>query len=178
LNYLHLPAIKDGLEFIERIGIRKIQQRVQSLAEYLYENLAQLKHSNGTPLLQLFGPSTFNHRGGTIILNFLDIQGKVVFFEAVEHLANRKSMSIRTGCFCNPGIDEINSCISNDDMSLYYIQGNQHSGYQDMIETLKKMRGAVRISVGLATNKADLDEFIAFCKSIKNLTLEEILQTI
>ncbi len=175
LNYLHLPAIKDGLEYIEKIGIRKIKKRVIALAEYLYENLSQLKHDSGAPMLQLFGPSTFHQRGGTIILNFLDIQGKVIFFDAIERLANRKSISIRTGCFCNPGIDEINSCISNEELGKYYIQDDTEKGYHDMIETLGKMRGAVRISVGLATNKSDLDEFIAFCNSIKNYSIEDVL---
>jgi selenocysteine lyase/cysteine desulfurase len=174
LNYLHLPCIKDGLEFIESIGIRKIKSRVRSLAEYLFTELSALKHDNGVPMIQLFGPKTFDSRGGTLILNFFDQNGKVIDFQSIEKMANHKQISLRTGCFCNPGIDEINNCITDAELSKYYINRDENSGYKDMIETLGKMRGAVRISVGLGTNQADLDEFVEFCLGVKNV-LGEVL---
>jgi selenocysteine lyase/cysteine desulfurase len=174
LNYLHLPCIKDGLEFIESIGIQKIKSRVRSLAEYLYAELSALKHDNGVPMIQLFGPKTFDSRGGTLILNFFDQNGKVIDFQSIEKMANHKQISLRTGCFCNPGIDEINNCITDAELSKYYINRDENSGYKDMIETLGKMRGAVRISVGLGTNQADLDEFVEFCLGVKNVNSEAV----
>ncbi len=174
LNYLHLPCIEDGLEFIESIGIQKIKSRVRSLAEYFYAELSALKHDNGVPMIQLFGPKTFDSRGGTLILNFFDQNGKVIDFQSIEKMANHKQISLRTGCFCNPGIDEINNCITDAELSKYYINRDENSGYKDMIETLGKMRGAVRISVGLGTNQADLDEFVKFCLGVKNV-LDEVL---
>lgn len=175
LNYLHLPSVKDGLEFVESIGIQKIKHRVKSLAEYLYAKLSALKHDNGVPMIQLFGPKNFDSRGGTIILNYFDTDGKVVDFQSIEKLANRKQISIRTGCFCNPGIDEINNCITDVELSKYYINRDANSGYKDMIETLGKMRGAVRVSVGIGTNQADLDEFVEFCQSVRNRSVAEIV---
>lgn len=174
LNYLHIPAIKDGLEFIESIGIQKIKARVKSLAIYLHSALVELRHDNGLPIVQLFGPRNFESRGGTIILNYLDEDGKTIDFHSIEKMANRKQISIRTGCFCNPGIDEINNCITDAELSKYYIQRDTNSGYKDMIETLGKMRGAVRVSVGLATNQADLDEFLKFCGIVKNMSICDI----
>jgi selenocysteine lyase/cysteine desulfurase len=44
-----------------------------------------------------------------------------------------------------------------------------------MIETLGKMRGAVRVSVGIGTNQSDLDEFVEFCQSVMNRSVAEIV---
>lgn len=36
-------------------GISAIQAHVASLSEYLYKGLAGLRHSNGAPMVQVFG---------------------------------------------------------------------------------------------------------------------------
>jgi hypothetical protein len=40
-----------------------------------------------------------------------------------------------------------------------------------MMAHLNKMRGATRISVGIATNKQDLDSYIQFVEELKDQTL-------
>lgn len=174
INYLHIPVIKQGLEFMESVGIQRIKNRVQSLAIYLTEQLSSLIHDNGKPMIHLFGAQNFEKRGGTIILNFMDRQGETISFQSIEKLANRKQISIRTGCFCNPGIDEINHCVTKDEISMY-LTGKEMS-YTEMVYLIGRMRGAVRVSVGIATNQSDLDEFIAFCTSIRNVTAADIEQ--
>ncbi len=173
LNYLHIPAVKNGLEFIESVGIERITKRVKSLAEYLYHKLEVLKHDNGKPMVHLFGTSNFAIRGGTIILNFFDKNGEVISFQAIEKLANRKLISIRTGCFCNPGLDEINHSITTQESSLYLSKPNM--SFNDTVYLIGRMRGAVRVSLGIATNQNDLDEFIAFCQTISNLSVQEVM---
>lgn len=173
INYLHIPVIKQGLEFIESVGINRITNRVKSLSHYLFNELSTLKHDNGKPLVHLFGTNNFEIRGGTIILNFFDKNGDVISFQAIEKLANRKQISIRTGCFCNPGLDEINHCVTKEESALYHTKKDMT--YTEMVYLIGRMRGAVRVSVGIATNQNDLDEFIAFSKSITNLTVHEIV---
>lgn len=173
INYLHIPVIKHGLEFIESIGIERITNRVKSLSNYLYRKLSALKHNNGKPLVHLFGTDNFEIRGGTIILNFFDKNGEIISFQAIEKMANRKLISIRTGCFCNPGLDEINHAITKEESALY--ASKPDLTYNEIITFIGRMRGAVRISVGLATSQSDLDEFIAFSKSITNLTVEDVM---
>lgn len=47
---------------IERLGgIRAIQSHVASMTEYLYERLANLRHSNGQPMLQIFGKHHYDN---------------------------------------------------------------------------------------------------------------------
>ena len=167
LNYQMIPAVKNGLEWLESIGIQTIQARVQSLGEYLANGLKTLQHSNGTPVVKIFGPETFSHRGGNLIMNFYDNKGNHFPLEWIEQKANKALLSIRYGCFCNPGIDEINNAIGSEEISNYFMSHDQ-GDYYDMIRYLGKMRGAVRVSVGVATVQKDLDAFIELVSSLSN----------
>lgn len=169
INYLDLPAIKIGLDYISQIGMQRIRERVQSLTQYLYEHLSTLSHSNGQKQLKIFGPKDRSNTGGTIIMSFFNPDGSRVNFESVEAMANKQNISLRSGCFCNPGLDEANHCITSSTLSEYFSSRNQESfDYNDMITFFKNIRGATRISVGIASNKADLDAFIGFVKSMQD----------
>jgi molybdenum cofactor sulfurtransferase len=165
LNYNGIPAVTYGLEYIEAIGYERIQQRIQYLIRNLYDRLSALKHPNGADMVRIFGTHDFGRRGGNIILNLVDPDGHTIPFELVEAKANDRMISIRSGCFCNPGIDEINNCITTEEMSKYF-STHDKGDYHDMVATLGKMRGAIRVSVGLATNVADLDAFVGFAEGM------------
>lgn len=167
INYLDIPAIKTGLDFVEGIGIDRITNRVRSVIKALADELLKLKHDNGQPIVKIFGPSNFDNRGGNIIMNFFDVNGEVFSFESIEEMANERMISIRSGCFCNPGLDEINNCLTNDEIAQYFMSRDE-GDYRDMITFLGKMRGATRVSVGLPTTSTDLDAFVEFVASLKN----------
>lgn len=164
INYLDIPAVGMGLDFINSIGIERIQERVNSLVVYLFEELKKLTHSNGQPIVKTFGPSERRGTGGTIIMNFLDESGATYPFHELEAAANERMISTRYGCFCNPGIDEINYAVTGEEMAAYF-SSRDRGDFHDMVAFLKKMRGATRVSVGIATSKADLDTFIEFIKA-------------
>ena len=42
-------------------------------------------------------------RGGTVTMNFYDPDGTSLDYRRVEELAGAQRISLRTGCFCNPG---------------------------------------------------------------------------
>lgn len=170
LNYLDIPAIKTGLEFIETIGIDRINERVKSLITSLAIELKALKHNNGKSVVKIFGPDDFENHGGTIILNFFDANGRKYPIEYIQEIADEQMISLRSGCFCNPGIDEISNCITNEELSKYF-ESRDNGDYHDMVHFLGKMRGAIRISVGIATSKKDLEKFIALAALMKNKTL-------
>ncbi|MBL7825475.1 MAG: aminotransferase class V-fold PLP-dependent enzyme [Saprospiraceae bacterium] len=166
LNYLDIPAIKTGLEFIETIGIERITERVSQLINYLYEKLKHLTYPDGRPKVRIFGPEDRSRAGGTLIMNFYDPNGERIPFEEVEQRANALKISIRSGCFCNPGIDEVNNCITGPALSAYFSSRNK-GDYKDMMAFLGIMRGATRVSVGIATNQKDLDNFIEFVERLQ-----------
>ncbi|WDT67331.1 aminotransferase class V-fold PLP-dependent enzyme [Cloacibacterium sp. TD35] len=167
LNYLDIPAVKIGLDYIENIGIQRINERVASLRKYLFENLESLQHDNGRKLIQIFGPKDHQNLGGTIILGFYNQEGVRYEFEQIEEMANQHNISLRSGCFCNPGIDEVNNCLTDSELATYY-SSHEQGDYKDMIKFLGKMRGATRISVGIATTKNDIDKLMNFMRELLN----------
>lgn len=167
VNYLDIPAISRGIDFIEGIGMERINRRVKHLTNELIQRMQSLRHENGAPLIRIFGPKDMKLKGGTIIFNVSDPEGHVFPFEGVEQQANTALISLRTGCFCNPGIDEINYCVTVEEMAKYFSSrktGNMH----DMFEFLGYMRGAIRISVGIPTTMGDIERFIQFLKKFKD----------
>lgn len=167
IDYLGTPAIKIGLDYIESIGMSRINERITDLINCLYQKLGDLKHDNGNNLIKIFGPKDRQLVGGTLIMNFFDPEGKPYPFEKIEEMANKQLISIRSGCFCNPGIDEINNCVTTDELSGYFTS-RDNGNYNEMVEFLQKMRGATRVSVGIATREKDLETFIYFAKSLLN----------
>jgi selenocysteine lyase/cysteine desulfurase len=165
VNYTGIPAITLGLNFIEGIGMNKISTRIRSLIETLTDRLKQIKHQNGKPVVKIFGAETFDHRGGNIIMNFFDPQEKLRPYFQVEKISNDLMISLRSGCFCNPGIDELNHGITAGQMELYFMSRDTWDG-KDMMDFIGKVRGAIRVSVGIATTEKDLNTFLDFVSSL------------
>ena len=107
LNYLMLPAVDLGLHHIDSIGYDIIHNRLASLTQYLLEELLSLRHTNGNALVRLYGPKNTEKRGATITLNLYDLNGHFIDHRLVEIRANECNISLRTGCFCNPGGGEV-----------------------------------------------------------------------
>lgn len=166
VNYLALPAVSDGLEFLEQVGMERLQSRVRNLSRSLYRRLDALQHSNGRPLVRLYGPADRANCGGTIILNVLDATGQRHCFKAVEARAADRRVSIRAGCFCNPGLDEVNSRIEAGELAATF-EALLSPGVSQALKRLSELRGATRASVGIATTVRDLDAFVAVIESFK-----------
>lgn len=163
VNYLDIPAIKSGLEYIESIGLEKIKTRVACLTEYLIRQMKALRHRNGQRLIEIYGPQHGEQRGGTIAMNFRDAFGRLHDFSAIEQAAYEQNISLRTGCFCNPGIDETNHALDAEKLQTYF-QKEGAKDYFDLIEFMGQKRGAVRVSIGFITNFNDIQAFLKFCK--------------
>jgi selenocysteine lyase/cysteine desulfurase len=106
VNFLSIPDVTTGLDWVNAIGTDLIHRRVSLLTRWLLDNLSRLKHGNGAPLIRLYGPADMVRRGGTVSLNFLDPDGHVVDERAVARDAAAAGISLRAGCFCNPGAGE------------------------------------------------------------------------
>ncbi|HLP04670.1 MAG TPA: aminotransferase class V-fold PLP-dependent enzyme [Paludibacter sp.] len=172
INYLDIPAVSNGLDFISGIGIDIINKRITELNLFVLSELKKLQHSNGEPLIKLYGPSNNEHRGGTFMLNFLDVAGQEFPLHQVEQNANDRLISFRTGCFCNPGIDELNHQINPEQLKTYFVS-REHGDYFDFVGFIGKMRGAIRISVGFPTSYADINRFIEFARTFLNRKVPE-----
>lgn len=168
LNYLGILAVKIGLDYLKGIGVELIHARVMALTGWILDNLRMMKHGSGSPLVRIYGPEGLEKRGGAMALNFLDARGDVIDHRKIEAMANKLGISLRTGCFCNPGAGEVALDISKAEL-LHCFAGD---GHEDSFTTddlrgclLGKSNGAVRISVGLASNFADVETLLDFARS-------------
>ncbi len=165
LNFLSIPAVEIGLDFIRRLGMDIIQTRVRCLTDWLLAELLQLHHRNGRPLVRIYGPVTSDRRGGTVTMNFYDSNGHLLDYRRIEELAGADGISLRTGCFCNPGAGETAEDLSEEDMRAGLAHGNDITlpvFLQIMQHRGGKSAGAVRVSFGLASNFADVEKFLTF----------------
>jgi selenocysteine lyase/cysteine desulfurase len=172
VNYLGLPAIEQGLDFIDGVALGTIHSRVHCLTGWLLAELQALRHRNGRPVVELYGPPTNEARGGTIAFNFLDPDGRWVDERIVDREAAARRISLRTGCFCNPGAAETAFGIPSE--RLRSIRGSV-SSFQDYVDAAGlKSGGAVRVSVGAPTNFSDVYRFIRFAAQFRDRAARDI----
>jgi selenocysteine lyase/cysteine desulfurase len=169
LDYLNIPAIEIGLKHLESIGMELIHERVRCLAGWLLDNLSVMKHSSGIPLARVYGPLTTEKRGGAVTLNFFDKNNNPIDIRLVEQAANEHNISLRTGCFCNPGAGEIALQISRMELAACFSQSDhiQRLTYDDFRTCIDdKASGAVRISVGMVSNFEDVQAVLKFSEGL------------
>jgi selenocysteine lyase/cysteine desulfurase len=169
IDYLNIPAVEIGLKHIESIGYDVIHERVCSLAGWLLDNLTSMKHANGTPLVRVYGPTTTQSRGGAVTVNFYNKEDQAIDHRFIEEKANEANISLRTGCFCNPGAGEVALGISRVDLDVCFTS----PGHEDRLSVDDfrlcidgRSSGAVRVSVGMVTNFNDVQAFLAFARGL------------
>ena len=161
LSFLQIPDLESGLSWINGIGIDLIHQRVMCLTGWLLDRLAALRHSNGEPMARIYGPASTRDRGGTLAFNLLDPGGRIADERAVARDSAAAGISIRTGCFCNPGAIEGAFQLTRQDWRRA-VRGRARTMDQYLDLLGMPSGGALRASVGLASNLDDVERFLAF----------------
>jgi selenocysteine lyase/cysteine desulfurase len=180
LNYLSIAAVGIGLRHLASAGIDAIHTRVECLTSWLLQRLVAMRHSNGRPMVRIYGPLTTTMRGGIVTMNFYDPEGHLLDYRRVEELAGQQGISLRTGCFCNPGPGEAAEGITDEDVAAalarnpdltlpLFLQMIAHEG--------GKSAGAIRVSFGIASNFSDAHRFVRFAESLRDQTRLTIGET-
>ena len=163
VNFLSIPDVEFGLRWLHTLRLDVIGERVRCLTGWMLDRLGGLTHANGAPMARIYGPRDTAGRGGTVAFNFIDPYGRVVDERLVEREAAANRISLRTGCFCNPGAGELAFGIGRG-----ALRGHIGRRVRSIDEYLRALRlpsgGAVRVSLGLASNVADVERFIAFAE--------------
>jgi len=165
LDFLNIPAVTIGLEQLEAMGLELVHERVRCLTGWLLTNLKEMKHSNGRPLIKVYGPVDTKKRGGAISTNFFSPLGAVIDHRWIEQQASLHGISLRTGCFCNPGAGELALHIRPEELTSCFNRPDheQRLTYDEFRLCINaKASGAVRISVGPLSNFADVQKFLDF----------------
>ncbi|MEU4236626.1 aminotransferase class V-fold PLP-dependent enzyme [Actinoplanes sp. NPDC026619] len=164
LNFLHIPDVEFGLSWLDRVGPEVIRERVRALTGWLLERLVLLRHANGGPMCRIYGPADLTGRGGTVAFNLLDPDGRVVDERLVAAEAAAEGLSLRTGCFCNPGAGE-----GAFDIGRRRLRGSSRWGVRTIDDYLTMIGlptgGAVRVSFGIASTFGDVQRLLDFLAS-------------
>ncbi|HEV2131013.1 MAG TPA: hypothetical protein VGR27_07920, partial [Longimicrobiaceae bacterium] len=118
--------------------------------------------SGGAPMVRIYGPCTVERRGGAVAFNLLDPEGHPVDFFTVEQRANEANISLRTGFFCNPGAAEFAfEYVSEEALRCFrQLTPETFTIQQFSICMSDKPVGAIRVSLGLPSNEADIQRLL------------------
>ena len=133
------------------------------------QTLPPLLHTNGKPLVRLYGPPDTTDRGATVTMNFYDSRETFIDHSRVEAEAGRAKISLRTGCFCNPGGGETALELSRTELIACFDEPPSLEPGRFTLEDLRlcidgKSNGAVRVSMGAASNFRDVYRFADFAR--------------
>lgn len=145
-NFLSIAAIPPGFALLDELGMDRVREHVDRLTSMFREEIA--------PFATMYGRATFNIEG-------------MPYWE-VEEQARRENISLRGGCFCNPGASELAFGLQNVDECLDRIAGD--FSVQRFADCTGKQVGAVRVSFGIANNERDVRRvanFVRRCACVK-----------
>ena len=142
-NFLGIAALPAGFALLDEVQMPRLSAHVASLTALLLDELRAMPH------VVVYGPQDLHLRGGTVACN---VRG--VPYTDVEARAARARVSVRGGCFCNPGAAEAAFGLSGAGACLDAL-GDGFS-VERFAACTGGTVGAVRISLGLANNAADV----------------------
>jgi selenocysteine lyase/cysteine desulfurase len=159
-SFLHIPDVEFGLSWIRHAGIDLIGQRVTCLTGWILDRLAAMRHRGGEPMARIYGPAGTRDRGGTVAFSLLDPRGQNIDAGVVARDTAAAGISVRTGCFCNPGAAEAAFGLTRSDVDrARWLEAGSTDRYMTSIGV---PGGAIRASVGLASNIDDVEKFLTF----------------
>ena len=168
-NFGAIAALAAGFELLGGAGMDNVKRRVGQLTTMLLAELSALRHANGQSMAQIYGPADSHARGGTVAFNVLDRHGRAVRYQRVEAAALARGVSVRGGCFCNPGAAErafgFPAAETAVCMERARREGFSVESFGDCLGGDVAV-GAIRASLGLASNEADIARLIEVVTSL------------
>jgi molybdenum cofactor sulfurtransferase len=167
-DFLGIPGVEIGLRHLQAAGLDLIHTRCRCLTGWLIQRLLAVRHSNGSPLVRVYGPLDTRQRGATVTLNLYEPAGTIIDHLRVEEAAAERGISLRTGCFCNPGGGEIALRLSKSELVGCFSGHEQPDSrftaddFRQCIDS--KGTGAVRASLGIVSTFRDVSCFTEFVR--------------
>jgi selenocysteine lyase/cysteine desulfurase len=161
--FLDIAALADGLEYMSAVGRDCIASHVSRVTGYALARMRSLENRRGEPLVELYGPQGNEGRGGTIAFNVRTPNRSTIPFGQVVERARNAGVSMRGGCFCNPGAAERALGLPADAMATC-LSAARHGDFS--LDELSRCLGpeipvgAVRVSFGIPTTRGDVDRAV------------------
>ena len=147
LPFLSIASISHAFEFMQKLNFTETAKRIESHKDFLIRELTELRHVNGSPLIQIYGTG----QSSIVSFNVMDNAANVILFQQVVNAASNQSIYITGGCHSTPG-----TCLSSLRIDQSSVTANWQ-GYRDI--------GAIRVSLGWATTRQDIHRLISFLKT-------------
>ena len=159
-DFLGIAALPAGFALLEEVGMTRLAAHVAALTGELLHALQDLRHANGAPLIRLYGPGGLAARGGAVAFNVLDRRGRALPYARIEAAARDAGISVRGGCFCNPGASE--AAFAAEPARLSRCLRELDNGFtpERLSACTGKEAGAIRASVGLANDRGDIARMV------------------
>jgi len=164
-DFLGIAALAPGFALLGEVGLPRLAAHVARLTRLLLDELAALHHRNGAPLVRFYGPTGTQGRGGTVALNVCDARGQPIPYTAVEARARAAGVALRGGCFCNPGAAEAAFGLDPPALAACLAASGDEFSLTRLAACLGRPVGAVRLSLGLANHRADVERAVAVVAS-------------
>jgi selenocysteine lyase/cysteine desulfurase len=162
-NYLAASALPAGFALVAAIGMPALHRHVMRLTGRLLDGLTSLRHRNGAPCAVVHGPATLERRGATVAFNVTDTNGRVIPYAHPEDRARKAGISVRGGCFCNPGASEHAFGFPAGRARTCMERGGGSDGFSipRFAECMPGVPiGALRASLGIPSNDRDVQRLI------------------
>ncbi len=143
-DFLGLAALDAGFALLAEVGMSRLTGHVARLTRCFLDRLTSMPH------VRVYGPREMNDRGGTVAFNVHDVP-----YTVVEQRARAAGVSLRGGCFCNPGASEAAFGLKSGLASCLDDLGDEFSIERFSACTGRPV-GAVRASFGMATSEEDV----------------------
>jgi selenocysteine lyase/cysteine desulfurase len=141
-NFLGIAMLPAGFALLQEIGMARIAAHVERLTSMFADEIADFA--------TMYGRTTFNIDG--------------VPYWDVEERAGRENISLRGGCFCNPGASELAFGLRRTGRCLDAL-GDAFT-VQRFAECTGRDVGAVRVSFGIANNDDDVARVLRFLRGV------------
>jgi len=166
-NFLGIAALDAGFDLLAEVGMPRLNGHVAQLTRDFLDDLRDLRHGNGTPLVCIYGPRDMTARGGAVAFNVCDRDGMAIPYSIVETQARRENVSLRGGCFCNPGASEAAFGLDTARISACLETLGDDFTPERFAECGGTAVGALRASIGLANNADDIHRAIDVVASFR-----------
>jgi selenocysteine lyase/cysteine desulfurase len=166
-DFLGIAALPAGFKLLREVGMPGLTAHVASLTSVFLGEAASLRHRNGRPLVRIYGPTDMTDRGGTIAFNLEDDHGDAIPYDVVDARARDAGVSMRGGCFCNPGASEAAFGLEAPQIATCLDSLGEDFTIDRFATCTGTAVGALRVSVGLANNTTDVSRAVDVLASFR-----------
>ena len=157
-DFLGVAALDAGFDLLEGAQLRDLSGHVQQLTHILLDGLRAMPH------VRIYGPRDHRDRGGTVAFNVTGVP-----YWQVEARAREHGVSVRGGCFCNPGASEAAFALDEGRLATCLRDLGADFTPERFAACAQTPVGAVRASLGLANNEEDVHRLLEVIASSAQL---------